>query len=196
VNVDGYGYGQIWPLGTPPGVADAQSGGLTDSTTFFANGFNDFGSPQVGKLFTWWKSSWTQVADFPSHAVAMNASGVIAGQVGVFEPSARVWDHGTIWTLGNLALYPSHNWSVAITMNENADVLGWSDNDVVLWKRGTVVAAARQRKRGTISAATVRVVKAPVIEPNLAERSPRQGPPPKWQVLMLGAKGRAKKTQP
>ena len=200
VNVDGYGYGQLWSLGTPPGQPDAQPGGLTDNVTFFANGFNGFGSPQDGQLFTWSNSSWTQVAGFPAHAVAMNVSGVIAGQVSFAVPTATVWDNGTTWSLADLALYSSHNWSAAVTMNDSADVLGLSDDDVVLWRRGTVVAAARQRAPGTISAATVRVVNASpaqpaasAIGPNPAARAPRQGTPPKWQVLMVRTKGRANK---
>jgi probable HAF family extracellular repeat protein len=196
LNVDGYGYGQLWPLGTPPGMPDAQPGGLSDAITFFVNGFNDWGSPQYGQIFTWSNSSWTQVTNWGVHAVAMNAPGAIAGQVLSVVPHAALWDHGTTSILGDLTLYSSHNWSVATTLSDSADVLGSSDNHVVLWKRGAVVAAAQQRTRGTISAAMVRVVKAPTIGPNLVSRSQGQGPPPKWQVLMVGAKAKAKKTQP
>ncbi len=199
MNVDGYGYGQLWTLGTPPGQADAQPGGLTDSSAFFVNGFDFFGAPQYGQVFTWSNSSWTQVSARGTHAVAMNASGVVAGQVSYQPVHATVWDHGMTLTLGDLALYSSGNWSAAVTMNDSADVLGLSDNDVVLWKRGAVLAAARQRAPGTISAARVRVVQtsaarpvAPAIGPIPATRSLRHGPP-KWQILMIGPNGKAKR---
>lgn len=202
MNVDGYAYGQLWPLGTPTGHTDAQSGGLTDSSTFFANGFDFFGSPQFGQIFVWSNSSWSQISTRNSgtHAVAMNASGVIAGQVSFQPIQATVWDHGATFALASLALLPSRNWSAAVTMNDSADVLGLSDDDVVLWKRGAAVAAARQRTPGTISATKTRLVKlssaqvaAPAIGTTLAVGSTRQGPRPKWQILMVGPKVTAKK---